>query len=179
MRKKKNTLPRQTEQQPANYLLRGMKNVFFAFLFGFLLLKAMNINEGYKWAYGMLTSNMEVIRTNPNLTLREKNEMKLGADFTYLWFLKEATPENAVILYPSSEDFFPPDKPSPFKQEVQNKIWALRFLYPRIVLLPSEMDISPYAPDITHVAIVNGRGYERVNYPVENKQEYGILPVKP
>ena len=127
----------------------------------------------------MLTSNMELIRKNPNLTLKEKNEMKLGADFVYLWFLKESTPENAVILYPSSEDFYPPDKQSPFKQGITNKIWALRVLYPRLLVLPSEMETNRYAPDITHVAIVNGRGYERLNYPLANKQEHGIFPVKP
>ncbi|MDR2390007.1 MAG: hypothetical protein LBD89_09545 [Tannerellaceae bacterium] len=179
MKKKKHTPSQPTGQPPVNYLSRIAKNLLFAFLLGFLLFKAMENNAGYPWAYNMLTSNMKLIRANPHLTLKEKNEMKLGTDFAYLWFLKEATPENAVILYPSTEDFYPPDKPSPFKQEVQNKIWALRFLYPRLLVLPSEMETSPYAPEITHVAIVNGRGYERLDYPVEHKQEHGILPVKP
>ncbi|MDR2118696.1 MAG: hypothetical protein LBP25_04090 [Tannerellaceae bacterium] len=178
MKKKKNTPPRQEKPSPANRFLRILKNLFFAFLAGFLLLKAMESNDGYKWAYTMLTGNMKTIRANPNLSIWEKNEMKLGVDFAYVRFLKESTPENAVILYPAYEDFYPKDKQTPFKQEVYNKIWALRFLYPRILVLPSELETSRYAPDITHVAIVNGRGYERLNYTVENMQEFGVLPVK-
>jgi hypothetical protein len=171
--------PRKPAPRHAGYLPWIMKNLSVAFLTGFFLLKAMESNAGYKWAYTMLTSNMKLIRTSPHLSLREKNEMKLGADFAYLWFLKEATPENAVILYPSADDFYPPDKTSPFKQGIHNKIWALRFLYPRLLVLPSEMETSRYAAEITHVAIVNGRGYERLNYPVDSKQEFGILPLNP
>ncbi|MDR2810236.1 MAG: hypothetical protein LBB84_06735 [Tannerellaceae bacterium] len=179
MKKKKNVPPRHTKQPSANYPLRIAKNIFFVFLVGFFLLSGMQNNVGYKWAYDMLTSNRKLIRENPHLSIKEKNEMKLGADFAYVWFLRESTPENAVILYPSAEDFYPPDKSSPFKQGLQNKIWALRFLYPRRLVLPSEMETNRYAPDITHVAIVNGRGHERLNYPVELRQEHGILPVKP
>jgi hypothetical protein len=179
MKKKNLTPPRPTRQSPTNYGLWLVKNLLFASFIGFCLLKGMESNEGYKWAYTMLKNNREIIRKNPNLTLKKKNEMKLGIDFAYICFLKESTPDNAVILYPSSEDFYPPDKSSPFKQPIQNKIWALRFLYPRHLVLPSEMETNRYTPAITHVAIVNGRGYERLDYPIENKQEYGIWQIKP
>ncbi|MDR0769362.1 MAG: hypothetical protein LBE71_05615, partial [Dysgonamonadaceae bacterium] len=67
---------------------------------------------------------------------------------------------------------------SPFKQDVSNKLWALRVLYPRKLVTPSEMETNRYAKDITHVAIVNGRGYERLDYQVENPVTHGVLPVK-
>jgi hypothetical protein len=122
---------------------------------------------------------MELVKQNPNLTLDERYTAKLGSAYTYLMYIKSQTPENAVILYPSVEEFFPKDKNSifPGNSGVSGKIWALRFLYPRKLVLPSEMETNRYAKDITHVAIVNGYGFERLNYPVENKFEHGVLPV--
>ena len=52
-------------------------------------------------------------------------KMKLGVDYDYLLFIKQATPENAVILYPSQEAFL--KKGSPFKREIGNKLYATRF----------------------------------------------------
>jgi hypothetical protein len=41
------------------------------------------------------------------------------------------------------------------------------------------METSLYADSITHVAIVNGRGYERLNYPVATKEDFTVLPSNP
>jgi hypothetical protein len=155
------------------------KNIVVAFAAGFLLFECLKVQPGYNWAYyGLLKGNMAAIRANPDLTLEQKYEQKLGIDYAYLQFVKSATPEDAVILYPSREDFFPEGIESPFKQGVSNKTWGLRFLYPRKLVLPSEMETNRYANDITHVAIVNGRGYERLDYEVETPIEHGVLPVK-
>ena len=64
-----------------------------------------------------------------------------------------------------------------FTAEISNKIYALRFLYPRKLVIPFDFGKSHYVDEITHVAIVNGEGFEYVPYEVE-KFENGILPVK-
>ncbi|MDR1632203.1 MAG: hypothetical protein LBR97_04910 [Dysgonamonadaceae bacterium] len=156
-----------------------VKNVCAVLAAGFILFKCIEVQPGYNWAYnGLLKGNMSTIRKYPDATLEQRNEMKLGFDHTYLQFLKKETPEDAVILYPSPEDFFPEGMESPFKQDVSTKTWGLRVLYPRKIVLPSEMETNRYAKDITHVAIVNGRGYERVDYKVETPFAHGVLPVK-
>lgn len=178
--------PKQTASSGGGFPARLAKNVCVALVAGFFLFKCLEVQQGYKWAYySLMKGNMATIRENPHLTLEQRNEMKLGFDYAYLQFLKNATPEDAVILYPSREDFFPEGVESPFKQDVSNKIWALRFLYPRKLALPSELEIggsqmetNRYAKDVTHVAIVNGRGYERLDYEVETPVVHGVLPVK-
>ncbi|MDR1918547.1 MAG: hypothetical protein LBQ65_02740 [Tannerellaceae bacterium] len=181
MNKRRNkTSPRVKEPQASNPLRWFVKNAFVASIVGVLVFQCIEEQAGYHWVYDtLLKGNMQTIRQYPDLTVDQRNELKLGFDYAYLRFLKNATPEDAVILYPSQEDFFPEDKPSPFKHEISNKVWGLRFLYPRKLVLPSEMETSRYASAITHVAIVNGRGYERLSYTVSDIQEHGVRPVHP
>jgi hypothetical protein len=174
--------PQQPVQAPESggYGLWFLKNIAAALVAGFLVFECLEEQKGYNWAYySLLKGNMAAIRANRNLTLEQRNEQKLGIDYAYLQFVKKATPDDAVILYPSREDFFPEGVESPFKQDISNKTWGLRFLYPRKLVLPSEMETNRYAKDITHVAIVNGRGLERLGYEVETPLEHGVLPVKP
>jgi hypothetical protein len=172
------------KKKPQNnsYLPWIVKNAVAAVVAGFLLFKCVDVQRGYNWVYNMmLKGNMELIKANPNATLEQRNEFKLGTDYSYLLYVKNSTPEDAVILYPSHEDFSPPGVESPFKQNISNKTWALRFLYPRKLVLPSEMETNRYARDITHVAIVNGRGYERLDYETEAETptaEFTVISIK-
>jgi hypothetical protein len=171
---------KQPEPEKSGTPLRIVKNIAAAGVAALCVYAFLNLQVGYNWAYySLLKGNLAIIKENPSLTLDQKNEMKLGTDYAYLRFLKHATPEDAVILYPAHGDFFPEGVESPFKQNISNKTWGLRFLYPRKLVLPSEMETNRYAGSITHVAIVNGRGYERLSYPVEGGLEHGILPVNP
>ncbi|MDR1259033.1 MAG: hypothetical protein LBK65_07140 [Tannerellaceae bacterium] len=174
----------ETKKKPQSnsYLPWLVKNVCAAAVAGFLLFECVDVQGGYNWVYNMmLKGNMELIKANPDATIEQRNEFKLGTDYSYLLYVKNSTPEDAVILYPSHEDFFPPGVESPFKQNISNKIWALRFLYPRKLVLPSEMGTNRYTNDITHVAIVNGRGYERLNYETEAEiptTEFTVISIK-
>ncbi|MDR1344812.1 MAG: hypothetical protein LBJ39_05605 [Tannerellaceae bacterium] len=162
------------------YGLWLLKNICAAVVAGIFIFKCIEMQGGYNWVCNsMLKGNMELIKANPGATLEQRHEFKLGFDYRYLQFVKTSTPEDAVILYPSREDFFPEGVDSPFKQDVSNKTWALRFLYPRKLVLPSEMESNRYAGDITHVAIVNGRGFDRLGYETgtDGSMEFGILPL--
>jgi hypothetical protein len=123
-----------------------LRNLAVAVVAGWMTFLCIEKQAGYNWVYnGLLKGNMKTITQYPNLTVDQKNEMKLGFDYLYLRYLKNSTPEDAVILYPSREDFYPKDKQSPFKQDIGNKLWGLRFLYPRKLVLPSEMETNRYA----------------------------------
>ena len=152
------------------------KNIVAVALTLFLLKVVMVLQPTYNWVcFTMLPENMEIVRKYPNLNYDGRMSIKLGANYMYLKNTREHTPENAVILWPSSEAFT--KGKSPFTAEISNKIYALRFLYPRKLVIPFDFGKSHYVDEITHVAIVNGEGFEYVPYEVE-KFENGILPVK-
>ncbi len=155
-----------------------LKNVSFLILMLLLVIYTFSKQPAYHWVYfDLLKSNMEIIKKYPNLTFDEKMQMKLGASYGYLSYLKQETPENAVILYPDSKAFR--RKGSPFTQNIDNRIYATRFLYPRKLILGKDLKTSKYADKITHVAIVNGKGVEALSYPVDSTFQHGVLPIKP
>lgn len=136
------------------------KNIFAVVIVLFLLNKfVLDVQPGYNWAYNMLQKNLETIRHYSRTTTDNRFEMKLGLSHVYLRYVKESTPENAVILLPGKEAFYPEGEERIFSGEPYNKLWAIRFLYPRRVIIPSELGKTPWSEKITHVAIVNGRGY--------------------
>ena len=131
------------------------KNIFAVVIVLFLLNKfVLDVQPGYNWAYNMLQKNLETIRHYSRTTTDNRFEMKLGLSHVYLRYVKESTPENAVILLPGKEAF-----------------------YPRRVIIPSELGKTPWSEKITHVAIVNGRGYEYLDYEVEQKAPHAVLPM--
>lgn len=175
-RKKKEEERKSQKTSFAGYAAWMAKNALFMVLALLLVRYALTEQPTYRWVYSsLLKKNMATIRKYPKLTFDEKMQMKLGADYDYLHFVRQATPENAVILYPSPEAFR--KKGSPFKQEISNKLYATRFLYPRLLVLESELEGSVLADKITHVAIVNGEGKEKLPYPVDPEIQFAVLPV--
>jgi hypothetical protein len=155
-----------------------LKNILFLIIAGCVVGYAVSKQPAYHWTcFRMLKSNMETIKKHPKLTFEQKMQMKLGTSYAYLLFLKQSTPEDAVILYPDSKDFR--IEGSPFTHEIYNKIYATRFLYPRKIILAGELATGKYAGKITHVAVVNGKGADRLPYPVDPKVQHGIYPMKP
>jgi hypothetical protein len=152
-------------------------NVLFLLL-SFVFIKGLVMKqEGYGWALNMLKGNMETIRQYPDLTVDERNSIKLGASFNFLKYLRENTPENAVIYLPAQSAFFPAGVKSPFTGEPFNKLWATRFLYPRKIVTASEMGHNDYSDKLTHVAIVHGVGLDMLPYQVPQPFDFGVLPI--
>ncbi|MDR0962202.1 MAG: hypothetical protein LBM62_06570 [Mediterranea sp.] len=146
---------------------------------GILLVSyALTKQPAYHWVYsGLLKQNMELIRKHPKATFDQKMQMKLGASYEYLLYIKQETPKDAVILYPTVRAF--KKAGSPFTQEIFNKIYATRFLYPRKLVTEDELTTNKYADKITHVAIVNGEGRQHLSYPVDSTYQHAVLPVTP
>lgn len=157
-----------------------VKNLLAVVVVAFLLNKlVLGLQPGYNWAYNMLKGNLEVAQNYAQTTTDERYEMKLGLSHVYLRYLKENTPPDAVILLPGKEAFYPEGQERIFSGEPYNKLWATRFLYPRRVIIPPELGVTPWSKKITHVAIVNGIGYEYLDYEVPKKVPYIVLPVHP
>lgn len=153
------------------------RNILFGFLAFLLILLCYKQQPGYKWTYdNLLRGNMEVIKKYRHLSTDKRNEMKIGFTYVYLRYLKQNTPDSAVILMPRSPAFRRKDVRNPFGGEPWHKIWAARFLYPRKIVYEGEKD-NKYADHITHVAIVNGWGYDQLDYQVAQKVDNTVLPL--
>ncbi|MDR2914554.1 MAG: hypothetical protein LBV74_06955 [Tannerella sp.] len=121
------------------------------------------------------------MKKHPINTITLDNRYTIVLKQIYLYFadIRKNTPENAVILYPEYNSFFPANKKSIYHNDgIAKKIWAIRFLHPRILIQPSELAASPYKDKITHVAIINGQGYKYLPYKLKNEPSSGIFPVR-
>lgn len=152
-------------------------------LAGFLFFtKVPPLNPAYTWVKeSYLKSNKMIADQYPDASFDDRMSIKLGADYNYLIFLRDNTPENAVIYYPSSGDFrasHPAVQQNPFNGKLNDKLTAVRILYPRKVVTENEYGKTSWTKKITHVAIVNGKNLEKVPYKVADTYINGILPVQ-
>ncbi|MDX1477044.1 MAG: hypothetical protein R3301_05030 [Saprospiraceae bacterium] len=108
----------------------------------------------------------------------EKQHRYLGFNISFLEQVKQATPEDAVILFPPRWVLYPRNEKSPFGKWMDSKSYTTYFLYPRSVIYDNKKDReSALYPHATHVAVVRGWGYDKLNYPVTEQSEFGIYPV--
>ena len=105
MQSEKTTKKGKQEKQRKTFAVYAVwlaRNVLFMVLALLLVKYTLTKQPAYRWVYSsLLKENMATIKKHPELTFEEKMKMKLGVDYDYLLFIKQATPENAVILYPS------------------------------------------------------------------------------
>jgi hypothetical protein len=181
--KKKKKLDQKNKIENGNdkilFLLRNIAGLLFSLILIIILYQKI---PGYKWLWDSLViSNQKMIKKYPDLSLEQKFEIKCGFDYKYLHFVKNNSPEDAIILMPSKEDIFPRGQKSDFNTKgsggIRNKAWATYFLYPRKLVYEVEKDENPLYKKINYVAIVNYLGYEKLNYEVNKKQKYNILPI--
>ena len=103
MQSEKTTKEGKQEKQRKTFAVYAVwlaKNVLFMILALLLVKYTLTKQPAYHWVYSsLLKENMATIKKHPELTFEEKMKMKLGVDYDYLLFIKQATPENAVILY--------------------------------------------------------------------------------
>ena len=93
----------------------------------------------------------------------------------YRWVYSSLLKENMATIKKHPELTF--EEKMKMKREIGNKLYATRFLYPRLLILESELEESRYADRITHVAIVNGEGKDRLPYQVDPEIQHAVLPV--
>lgn len=146
-----------------------------------IMVVVYNNNDSYKWLYKqMLKGNLEFIKENPQLTYNDKIESKFGLDYSVLKTIVEKTPENAVVLFPSSKIIDTVRKVNKLPNRNENlmsKDWDEYFIFPRRIIFEEQKSISKIKP--THALILGGMGYENLTYPIENdKRKFlDVLPI--
>ena len=157
-----------------------MKNILIAALAYILFPGMVKSNPGYEWLIdGYAKSNLKVIKQYKNLTADQKLEMKLGYDYAFIEMIRRQTPADAVVFYPSRKDFTDKKENSQitFSGNLCDKLSAVRFLYPRRVVIEAEREKTSWGKKISHVAIVNGHGLELLPYSLGQGVDISVLPV--
>ena len=158
-----------------------LRNAVAAIVAVGLFCAVVQFNKSYRWLWVDYTkANLEAMEDERSLSNEDKLTRRLGVDYRFVLLLKGTTPENAVIYYPDQEDFLatPTHCPKlPFRGTMVDKVAVIRVLYPRRVVIAEEIDITPYSKKITHIAVVNGRNREMVDYPSDTTENYEALPV--
>ena len=172
----------QITQPKRSYFPWLMKNIVSAGIVALLLVKVIAPINAYKYLLDSLHIDMKIIKDYPlkSTTIEQRYHIALRNIYAYIQSIKDNTPEDAVILYPSHDSFFPKDREHIFHNTgISNKMWAIRFLYPRIIVTPSELEQSSYKNKITHVAIVNGYGFEYLPYKdkLNKRALFDVMPV--
>ncbi len=143
--------------------------------------KVISSNEAYGWLWNTFApNNLESVKYAKNMSLAQRMSLKLGVDFNYIMVMRDFTPDSAIVFYPSKEDFLATPKYGDklqFSGTMTDKMTAIRFLYPRKVVVSGELGKTPYAKRITHVGIVNGKNVEMLHYPIDSTMMYTILPI--
>jgi hypothetical protein len=181
---KNNPTSKSQSQSPQvfDYAIWIFKNAIMGTIIYLIIVSTINNKDRfsyYDWAYNtLMKGNYETIKQYDTLSLDQKWESKLGYTGAYWIYIRNNTPEDAVILFPTVDIFMPEGKTTQFVGEPANKISVLRFLHPRKVVLHNEIETNRYGKQLTHVAIANGWGYDYLEYPVLNRIDNTVLPIK-
>ncbi len=152
-------------------------------IIGYVLLSHIpSADPIYAWLKNnYLIGNMSIIKQYPDATYDQKMAMKLGNDYNYILFLRDNTPSDAIIYYPSAGDFRtkPPVEGQPtFEGKLIDKLTVVRALYPRKVITADEYGKTSWSKKITHVAVVNRQNLDKLPYSVGENYINAVLPVK-
>lgn len=166
------------KRSSGTWFIRNAALVIVAYV---LISKIPSMNESYQWLWeGYVKQNIEIAKQYPDISYDEKMQMKLGADYQYLMFLRDNTPKNAIIYYPTAGDFragVPGQQQNPFNGKLNDKLTAVRVLYPRRVVTVDEYGKTSWSKKINYVGIMNGKNVEKVKYKVPANYIIGVLPV--
>ena len=159
---------------------RNLLVMVLCFIIIFVLQKQI---VGYNWLWNtLIKENLDNQKRFPNLTEQQKAESKMGYDITYMYYINENTPKDAVILFPESSVVLndsTPDQPK-FRTKqggIFSALWVQYFAFPRKVVFENEKGKNPNYEKISHVAIVNYKGYDQLPYKVNEKLRLGVLPI--
>lgn len=152
------------------------RNIIIGTVFFISLSYLYNHSSSYKWLYEKFyKSNYSTIKNYSHYTIEERYQSKLGFYAKYMFFIKSHTPDTAIILMPPDSVIQAIDKKNRMGW-LTSKRHSTYFLYPRKAIYKKLSSDSIYFDKITHVVIVDGKGYENLPFTVKNKNKYTVIP---
>ncbi|MDX2197298.1 MAG: hypothetical protein NW207_12865 [Cytophagales bacterium] len=182
MEKNKKSLPVKDIKINEAKKMPFVKQILCTVAIALLLLAVFKENKGYNWLWNdLIHENLKFINKNKNLNYTEKMQAKFGADAALIEYIKKNTPDNAVIAFPAGDSFLSANAPYKFIQGlggIKVRVWTQNFLYPRTLVYEHELKKWKNIPQITHVVCMNGWGYDQLEYEVQTRNSFDVLPVK-
>lgn len=184
--------PAQTKFAPpakANDVIPFHLNILLLFVTIAILFVLYKSVPGYAWVKdSLIKDNLEMIKKYPKASYDDKVIAKQGFDYAVLVnaLNYKEIPENAVILFPPHRwiDTIR-QKNNAMKlgpAGLNNGHWLRYFVYPRYVVYEDQKETSPLYKKATHVAVMAGWGYDKLNYTIPDsikiaQNGYKILPI--
>lgn len=177
--KKKKSAPGSPADKKPSYTWRVFKNLILLVATFFFTQAIRKDGAGYQWVFeNLIEDNLKMIKKYKKLNHDERLQAKLGYTAAYLSFIAKNTPENAVILMAPDTVFNPPGQKSDFNNFIRERGWASYFVYPRKLVYEHEKELFPDMYErVTHVAIANYWGYQKLPFQVPNKVKHTIIPL--
>ena len=160
------------------------RNLVITFVLMFVLLLMYVTIPGYYFAIKEVAignkqriDQIETRRLNFNLPeLRQEDKLLFRIeDYWYIQFMNTHTPDTAIILLPplSAVDT------TPEFNSLNDPEYMEYFLYPRLCVSEDQKQSKKDLYDrATHVAIVNGWGYDKLKYQPKEKPSESVLPIQ-
>lgn len=130
----------------------------------------------------IIKSNLDYIAKNDTLSLAKRTAGKLGWSAYFFDNIKRNLPDDAVVLLPPQEVISVFNKDKKKKKEqinyYKNPAWVSYFLYP-VRYVYADDEASPLLTEVTHVAVFNRWGFNRLTYKPKEYLGFDILPIKP
>lgn len=146
------------------------------------------LTRGYDWAINELAiSNLESIKnikeeihqsgedSTAQSLLQAKLKRKVGL-YNFIDYINKSTPKDAVILLPEGDAEVSNNSKWNF---IYDPEWMEYFIYPRLCLaIGRENEHPDLAKRITHVVIIEGKGYDKLKYnvPLNQRPKEAVLP---
>lgn len=159
-----------------------LKSLLALSILAVLFLALFRQIDGYNWVWEVLVKeNLGFIGKYRNLDNDNKLLSKFGADYAALKYLRDHTPDNAVILIPPRHILLDSLSAYNFMRGhggIKHRNWSLYFVYPRKLVYFEEQDKSPFTAQITHVMVLNGWGKDLVADSTVN-DVLDVAPITP
>jgi hypothetical protein len=161
-----------------------LKNVLVLIALFFLTYYLIGNVKGYKWLQErFIEGNLNKLEKYADLTDDQKYQAYFRFNHQFLTYIRDNTADTAIIFMPPDSVLDVENKKSAFytkkrSNSVQHKTWSTYYIYPRRLVYFREKDEIPSFDQYTHVACVDGWGYEYLDYnvPKQQRARYQILP---
>lgn len=167
------TAKKVSEQKSGLSFLKVVANLGAAAISGIIAMLLFQSVEGYDWLLNtMLANNLKTIEQYPNLTVPQKYEAKWGGEIGYTYRIKDATPDDAIILMPPKQNLI--DAGLKGSVDLPHMTY---FLYPRKVVFADDTLSASLISQADYIVCVNGWGLDKFATPVSNPQPFMVLPL--
>lgn len=122
---------------------------------------------GYRDTFYIVEGDYHFASRNKKLPLEDRYAARMGGFYTFFRYVRENTPEDAVIYLPNAAAFVHDVWSELFySYHCSNKIFATRFLYPRKVVTANEYTQYGSFLPLTHVIVIGNGGKDILPYDI-------------